>query len=108
MPPDEPTSVALAHIDGRLDTLTQTIAIRLEQIGNDAEAAKASAKSAHQRLDTEGQTLRDEFRSEVRELHKIVGEIKRSQARMVGIGLGIGASSGLVSGLVILLLSSAS
>ena len=25
MPPDEPTSVALAHIDGRLDTLTQTV-----------------------------------------------------------------------------------
>lgn len=107
MPPDESTQVALAHIDGRLDTLTQTVELRLRQVADDALSGKAAAKSAHERLDAEGQQLRDEFRTEIKELHALVGEIKRAQSRMVGIGIGIGASSGVISALLVLLASPA-
>lgn len=83
---DEPTAVALAHIDGRLDTLTQTVELRIRQVAEDATAAKRAAKSAHERLDVQGQHMRDEFRFEIRELHELIGSLQTWRAKIVGIG----------------------
>lgn len=101
----DPMEVSFARLEGKVDALTQTVDIRMIQTSAEASSAFAKAKAAHQRLDQEGQALRDEFRAEVRELHDLLAQMRRGQARMVGVGIGIGAMSGLVSGLIVLLLS---
>lgn len=104
---DEPMEVLFARLEGKVDTLTQTVELRLGQIAAETTTAHHKAKAAHQRLDEEGQALRDEFRREIRELHEVVQNMQRWQSKMIGVGVGIGAASGVISGLVVLLLSSA-
>lgn len=97
--------VLFARLEGKVDALTQTVDIRQAQTAAEALSAAKAAKAAHQRLDDEGQALRDEFRREINELHEILGEMRRGMSKMIGIGIGIGASSGVVSGLIVLILS---
>ena len=102
---DAPLEVMFARLEGKLDALTQTVELRITQNGQKAQVAAEKAKAAHQRLDEEGAALRQEFSRDINQIHEIVNEMQRWQSRMIGIGIGIGAMSGVVSALVVLLLS---
>ena len=104
---DEDLRVALAQLNGRLDALQQTVELRLDGALTTAQKAREAAQAGHQRLDTEGSQLRNEFRGEINDLREVVEDLRRWQSRLVGIGVGVSLMSGMVSGLLVRLLASA-
>ena len=103
---DDDLRVALAQLNGRLDALQQTVELRLDGAFATAEKAREAAAAGHDRLDVEGGRMRSEFRTEINDLREVVEDLRRWQSRLVGIGVGVSLMSGLVSGLLVLLLSS--
>ena len=90
----EDVQVVLARLEGRIEGLTEIVTLRLQTQERDLESHRVSR-------DEEGRKLRQH----IAEVAATVTDLQNFKSKVVGVAVGLSLASGIVSGLMVTLLT---
>ena len=90
----EEMQVVLARLEGKVESLTQVVEIRLRAQERDCEQWRTGGEREHTQM-----------KRNVEQTAQSVRELQEFKSKTIGIGIGLSLASGTVSGLMVLLVS---